>query len=894
MALNIGNLNFGVDANTAGLKKAIQQLDQFQRKTNAVARSQAKGSGAVAKSMGRQETAVKKAFQQTLALQQQLRKSGASRQRIASVSRAFNRLTKEMTSGKLSAIDFARSQDAFAAKLGRSRRALNAIRAASRSSGKGLQRLSIIARDLESSAVLAVGPLSGLGARIRAISAIAGRGHLIISAWVAGITLAIAAVIKLGAIVLRSAIEMERFQARFELATGSIEAGRREMNFILATSKDLGLNINALGRGYSRLTAASRGTNLEGEATRKIFLSVAGAAAAMKLSAVEVEGIFRAIEQMMSKGTVQAEELRGQLGERLPGAFRLAADAMGVSTKELGRLLKAGDVLAEDMLPRLARAIDDAVGDAAEKNINTLSGSLERLNTTWTIFLDKVNRTTSVGRAARAVLRGATATLEVLGGTVERATKEMEAWNLALEALALAEAPLKLTKAFDTMFDAIEETAKQGQILENVLLSMEGARGPEELLRFFTNLTKVVEGTPDDFEAVAAQLSELVGRDVAANVFDITTAWTELQNTVAASQSTFDAAVTRIANTKEALKAIPAEIDIMRARLAALQQGPASLDVFEKFTSVVEAVRTRLAATNIPIQEQIRLLNEFSTTLAQIQAQEKANEAQVRRDRDRASAAERLATAIDRGVAATDRLRERTKALASGTDGLRIYEQIQEPLMRYEEQLRRVTQNEALINALLMQRREALMAILALQDNVNAAAQQSANAMANALEDVIVRGEKLQDVLRSLAQELFRVLLRATLLDPLIEGLTGGLSKIFRRGGIGTQGAPTVPASFDLGPQAAQGADFTIGGPGGTDSRLVSFIGTPGEKVSVRRPDQAMPGGGGGLTIIIQAPGADAGTVERIREMVRVELAPQIIQASTDNTMARLRRPRFA
>ena len=57
---------------------------------------------------------------------------------------------------------------------------------------------------------------------------------------------------------------------------------------------------------------------------------------------------------MMSKGTVQSEELRGQLGERLPGAFQLAAKSMGVTTMELGKMLENGEVLANELLPKLS------------------------------------------------------------------------------------------------------------------------------------------------------------------------------------------------------------------------------------------------------------------------------------------------------------------------------------------------------------------------------------------------------------------------------------------------------------------------------------------------------------------------------------------------------------
>src|SRR5690606_22603244 len=52
--------------------------------------------------------------------------------------------------------------------------------------------------------------------------------------------------------------------------------------------------------------------------------------------------------------TVQAEELRGQLGERIPGAFATAARAMKVTEVELNAMLKRGEVLAVDLLPRMA------------------------------------------------------------------------------------------------------------------------------------------------------------------------------------------------------------------------------------------------------------------------------------------------------------------------------------------------------------------------------------------------------------------------------------------------------------------------------------------------------------------------------------------------------------
>jgi tape measure domain-containing protein len=144
--------------------------------------------------------------------------------------------------------------------------------------------------------------------------------------------------------VLRTGLAAASLDARFRTATGSVEAGDAAMAQAAETAERLGLDLVATERGFSGLLAASR----EG---------VASAAAALQLPAEQVQGALTAIEQVMSKGKVQAEELRGQLGKRIPGAFQIAARAMGVTTAELDDMLEAGELLAEDFLPRFARQL---------------------------------------------------------------------------------------------------------------------------------------------------------------------------------------------------------------------------------------------------------------------------------------------------------------------------------------------------------------------------------------------------------------------------------------------------------------------------------------------------------------------------------------------------------
>ena len=63
-----------------------------------------------------------------------------------------------------------------------------------------------------------------------------------------------------------------------------------------------------------------------------------------------LQGILLATSQVFSKGKVQAEELRGQIGERLPGAFALFAKAVGKTPAELDKALERGEVTVEDFV----------------------------------------------------------------------------------------------------------------------------------------------------------------------------------------------------------------------------------------------------------------------------------------------------------------------------------------------------------------------------------------------------------------------------------------------------------------------------------------------------------------------------------------------------------------
>lgn len=187
-----------------------------------------------------------------------------------------------------------------------------------------------------------------------------------------GATLATAGLINLR-------LQFEQIEKTAQFATGSLQAGTEAFNFAREEAYRLGLDLRATAQSYAQFAAAAKGTALEGEGTRKIFSAVSQAATVLQLSAHDTRGALRALEQMISKGNVQAEELRQQLGERLPGAFQIAARSMGVTTQELNDMLENGEVLAEDLLPKMADELNKTFGSSVQGAAKSLRANLQRM-----------------------------------------------------------------------------------------------------------------------------------------------------------------------------------------------------------------------------------------------------------------------------------------------------------------------------------------------------------------------------------------------------------------------------------------------------------------------------------------------------------------------------------
>jgi tape measure domain-containing protein len=162
--------------------------------------------------------------------------------------------------------------------------------------------------------------------------------------------------------------------------------------FLLRISEDYGVELLATSQRYVKFLAAAKQSNLSLNDTEKIFRSVTKAASVLGLKTDELTGVYLALEQMLSKGKVTTEELRRQLGERLPGAMGIMAAALDVTIPKLDEMLRKGEVLSADALPKFAKALEIAFGITQVERIDNLVAAQNRLANTWQSWIEDISK----------------------------------------------------------------------------------------------------------------------------------------------------------------------------------------------------------------------------------------------------------------------------------------------------------------------------------------------------------------------------------------------------------------------------------------------------------------------------------------------------------------------
>lgn len=183
--------------------------------------------------------------------------------------------------------------------------------------------------------------------------------------------------------IIRVARETGKAVTMLKNVSGSTAQFADNLRFTTALAKKYGVYVNDITANFAKFTAAASIAGMSMEDQHKLFESLSKASAAFGMSADETNGVFLAVTQMMGKGKIQAEELRGQLGERLPIAMQAMAKAAGTTVAGLDKIMKEGKLLSAEVLPGFADALNEMIPNVDTDNIET---SLNRLRNAFQGF----------------------------------------------------------------------------------------------------------------------------------------------------------------------------------------------------------------------------------------------------------------------------------------------------------------------------------------------------------------------------------------------------------------------------------------------------------------------------------------------------------------------------
>ncbi|WP_410955714.1 tape measure protein [Raoultella planticola] len=190
--------------------------------------------------------------------------------------------------------------------------------------------------------------------------------------------------------IVEAAAEMQRMRVMLRgLNKDKVnpgEAAAQDMQYIVNMAKNAPFAMQALTDSFVKFRSA--GLDPTDGSLKALVDSVArfgGDSELLKRAAV-------AVQQMSGKGVVSMEELRQQLGEAVPNAMKAMADAAGITMGELTKAVSSGTVEARQALSLMFVGLRAENENAAKDMMQTYTGALAQLQTSFTLFADRVGQ----------------------------------------------------------------------------------------------------------------------------------------------------------------------------------------------------------------------------------------------------------------------------------------------------------------------------------------------------------------------------------------------------------------------------------------------------------------------------------------------------------------------
>lgn len=188
---------------------------------------------------------------------------------------------------------------------------------------------------------------------------------------------------------------LQSFNNTLKAISPNAEAAADSNAFILDIVDRYNVPLQSARDGFTKLYASMAPAGFEGDQIEEIFLGISQAAATFGMSSDKVDRMNYAFAQMASKGQIMSEELKGQLGDVLPGAMGIFAEAAGLegpdAIQKFSKALEDGAFQGENMvalLKNVGQVMQDEFGPGAEGAARTFQGLMNRMQNSMKLLYE--------------------------------------------------------------------------------------------------------------------------------------------------------------------------------------------------------------------------------------------------------------------------------------------------------------------------------------------------------------------------------------------------------------------------------------------------------------------------------------------------------------------------
>ena len=195
--------------------------------------------------------------------------------------------------------------------------------------------------------------------------------------------------------IMDAVTSLQSYRNSLKEITPSAKEFADSNNYILGLVDKYNIPLDAARSGFTKLYASMAPAGFSGNQIRDLFGGISKAAATFGMSSDKVDRVTYAFAQMASKGQVMSEELKGQLGDVLPGALGIFADAAGFKGKDaitkFGKALEDGAFKGDKMVQLLNNVtvkLNEEFGPGAEGAARTMQGVMNRMANSTKLFYE--------------------------------------------------------------------------------------------------------------------------------------------------------------------------------------------------------------------------------------------------------------------------------------------------------------------------------------------------------------------------------------------------------------------------------------------------------------------------------------------------------------------------